>query len=467
MPIPVVPGVNDLQSQFPVVAKEWHPTKNDFLKPSDVARKSLRKVWWQCCNYPDHEWVATIADRTTGTGCPVCAGRKVLEGFNDLRFTEPKIAKEWHPTKNGDLKPTDVQRGTHKKVWWQCSKYPDHEWENLINSRVNNGSGCPFCAGNKVLRGFNDLQTTDPEIAKEWHPTKNGDLKPTDVQRGTDKKVWWQCSKYPDHEWITNIYNRSINHGCLFCSGQKVLKGFNDLGSQEPELAGEWHPTKNGEQKPSDFTRSSGAKVWWQCSKYPDHAWDARINSRIQGSDCPICRGLSVLENFNDLQSQFPEVAKEWHPTKNGDLKPNEVARFSDKKVWWQCSKTPEHEWSAKITNLTVLSQGCPFCAEYGFNPEKDAWFYLMERPGEQQFGISNFITDRLKTHESNGWVLLEHTKPASGQKVLDAEKVFKKWLKKEIGLMEGTTENWSTTKMEVQSLAELKARSGIETDLF
>ena len=52
-------------------------------------------------------------------------------------------------------------------------------------------------------------------------------------------------------------------------------------------------------------------------------------------------------------------------------------------------------------------------------------------------------------------------------RKVLDTEKAIKKWLKKEIGLMEGTTENWSTTKMEVQSLAELKARSGIETDLF
>ena len=52
-------------------------------------------------------------------------------------------------------------------------------------------------------------------------------------------------------------------------------------------------------------------------------------------------------------------------------------------------------------------------------------------------------------------------------RKVLDTEKAFKRWLKKEIGVMEGTTENWSTTKMEVQSLAELKARSGIETDLF
>ena len=90
-----------------------------------------------------------------------------------------------------------------------------------------------------------------------------------------------------------------------------------------------------------------------------------------------------------------------------------------------------------------------------------------MQRPGEQQLGITNELDVRRKTHERNGWTLVEHTEPASGQKVLDTENAFKKWLKKEIGLIKGTTENWSTTSMEVQSLAELKARSGIETDLF
>ena len=109
------------------------------------------------------------------------------------------------------------------------------------------------------------------------------------------------------------------------------------------------------------------------------------------------------------------------------------------------------------------MGSGCPICAETGFNPGKDAWFYLMGRPGEQQLGISNVLTNRLRKHETNGWNLIEHTSvPSKGQKVLDIEKAFKKWLKDEIGLMEGTTENWSTTKMEVHSLAELKARSGI-----
>ena len=119
------------------------------------------------------------------------------------------------------------------------------------------------------------------------------------------------------------------------------------------------------------------------------------------------------------------------------------------------------------VCNRTNHGQGCPKCAKYGFNPDKDAWFYLMQRAGEQQFGITNDLPTRLRVHKRNGWVLLEKTGPASGQRVLEIETTFKRWLKKNVGLVEGTTENWATTSMEVQSLAELKARSGIETDLF
>ena len=247
----------------------------------------------------------------------------------------------------------------------------------------------------------------------------------------------------------------------------KPTLGVNDLQSQCPDITKEWHSSKNGDLKPMEVTRSSRKKVWWQCRTHPDHEWNAKVADRSNGIGCPICSNKKVLAGFNDLQSTEPDLAKEWHQTRNGGLKPTEVTRSSSKKIWWQCSTHPDHEWDAVVASRST-GTGCPICAEYGFNPDKNAWFYLMERPGEQQLGISNVIIDRLRTHELNGWNLIEHTtEPALGQKVLDTEKAFKKWLKDEIGLMDGTTENWSTTKMEVQSLAELKARSGIETDLF
>jgi hypothetical protein len=56
---------------------------------------------------------------------------------------------------------------------------------------------------------------------------------------------------------------------------------------------------------------------------------------------------------------------------------------------------------------------------------------------------------------------------PYPGDEVLALEKKLKKWLRNQVGLVPGTHENWFTASLEVQSLAELKARSGVETDLF
>jgi hypothetical protein len=448
-------GINDLQSQFPEIAGEAYG-----WDPETVRKGSQKKVWWQCNNHPDHKWDAVINDRTgKGQGCPICAGNKILIGFNDLQTLEPKIAKEWHPTRNGDLKPIEVARSSNKKIWWKCNKHPDHEWDAKIADR-SNGSGCPFCAGHKVLAGFNDLESKYPGIAAEAY-----DWNPKTVTAVSGRKKQWkgQCG----HIWCASISSRISGTGCPICVGKQVLEGFNDLQTLEPKIAKEWHPTRNGDLKPIEVARSSNKKIWWKCNKHPDHEWQARIADRSFGKGCPVCKGLKVLKGFNDLQTLEPEIATEWHPTRNGDLKPTEVARSSDKKVWWQCSKHPGHEWDAIVKSRSD-GRGCPICCEYGFSTVEDAWFYLMQRPGEQQFGITNNLQDRIKSHERNGWTLIEHTSfPSNGQIIFHTEKAFKQWLKKEIGLVKGTTENWSTTLMEVQSLAELKARSGIETDLF
>ena len=132
---------------------------------------------------------------------------------DSLEYCNKSIAKEWHKTKNGSLTPKDVVPGSHKKVWWVCSK--KHNWEASIDKR-NNGRGCPYCAGKKACID-NCLKTINPKLAKEWHPTKNGSLTPKDVTPGSSKKVWWQCSKNKSHEWKAIIYNRNKGKGCLYC----------------------------------------------------------------------------------------------------------------------------------------------------------------------------------------------------------------------------------------------------------
>ena len=345
-----IKGYNDLATINPKLAREWHPTKNGNLTPSDITVRSNRFVWWRC--EKGHEWQAMVYDRTNGCNCPICSGRKVLIGYNDLATTNSKLASEWHPTKNGDFKATDVTRGSDKKVWWQCEK--GHEWQATISSR-NSGHGCPYCANQLVLKGYNDLATINPNLAKEWHPIKNGDLTPYDVMPGSNKKVWWfgKCG----HEWEAAISSRSSGRGCPYCAGQKLLIGYNDLATSNPKLAKEWHPTKNGSLTPYDVMPGSNKKVWWQCEK--GHEWENSVNVRNGGHNCPYCANQLVLKGYNDLATINPNLAKEWHPTKNGNLTPYDVMPGSNKKVWWQCEKG--HEWQANISSRNK-GAGCAEC---------------------------------------------------------------------------------------------------------
>ncbi len=199
-----------------------------------------------------------------------------------------KLVSEFHATKNGDSKPEDFTHGSGKKVWWQCPKGEDHEWESEIKSR-SNGSGCPFCSGRKAGKS-NNLLALNPKLASEWHPTKNGDSRPEDFTPGSDKKVWWQCPAGDDHEWETTINQMSGGSGCPFCSGRRADK-LNNLLALNPKLASEWHPTKNGDSRPEDFTPMSNKKVWWQCVEGEDHEWETTIANRSGGTGCPFCAG--------------------------------------------------------------------------------------------------------------------------------------------------------------------------------
>lgn len=283
---------------------------------------------------------------------------------NTLSIVRPDLVVEWHPTKNGDLTPADVTPGSNRKVWWQCTK--GHEWQSQVRSRAINGSRCPFCSGKKTLAGVNDLATSHPNLAKEWHPTKNGDLKPTDVTAGTRRKVWWVCEH--GHEWTTSVMARSQGSGCPICAKTATTRECNNLSITHPELVKEWHPTKNKTLTPESVTRGSRAKVWWICDK--GHEWEATISSRARGHGCPYCSGRMAISGVNDIATTHPEIAKEWHPTKNSTLTPEMVLHGSKQQIWWMCDKG--HEWSNTVSNRTYSKAGCPYCANQkvwpGFN---------------------------------------------------------------------------------------------------
>jgi len=339
-----------------LLLSQWDKSMNGELTAHDVSYGSHKKVWWRC--KADHLWEAPVYSRTTSSsGCPYCKGRKLPIPSKTLASEFPELLKEWHPTLNQNVFPDKIAPYTHQKVWWKCSK--GHEWQAQVNSRVR-GTGCPYCSNRRIIVGENDLATTHPEIAAQWHPTKNGTRTPRGVVGGTRIKVWWRCSK--GHEWQAEIRSRtSADHGCPVCDGKVVIPGENDLASAFPAIAAQWHPTRNGSLTPDQVTPYSNRKAWWICDK--GHEYYSFISHRVQNSSgCPYCDGKLVMPGFNDLATKAPWLCSEWEQDLNGSLTPQMVTAGSHKKVWWRCSEG--HVWKAVISSRTGKRQhGCPVCA--------------------------------------------------------------------------------------------------------
>ena len=272
----------------------------------------------------------------------------------------PELADQWHPTKNGDFKPCDVAAGSHEKVWWTCSK--EHEWYAETRTRTKRGHGCPFCSGQRSCSD-NCLATTHPELASQWHKTKNNYLTPNNVVSGSEKMVVWQCPIKKEHEWVATIRNRAkIGSGCPYCAGKKPCRD-NCLATTHPKLASQWHKTKNKDLTPNDVTAGSRKMVVWQCPTKKEHEWTTKIIRRKRGDGCPYCSKRKICPD-NCLATTHPELASQWHKTKNKDLTPNDVAAGSSKMVVWQCPTKKEHEWASAIGSRSCGGNGCPYCKE-------------------------------------------------------------------------------------------------------
>lgn len=399
MPNKLVVGVNDFKSwcihnNRIDLLNEWDNIKNGKNNPNNTMYGSSYKAWWICKKGHSFQTVMYQRAKIDGSSCPICSNRKILVGYNDLATTHPQLSREWHPTKNGKLTPNEVTCGSLKKVWWFLQyndpftrKHFDFEWEAIISNRALKGSGCPFLAG-RLWTGFNDLETVNPTLAKEWNFEKNKCL-PSQIGANDNRLFWWKCSSC-EFEWKAKVSNRNIlNHGCPICgkikqaisSRRTAVKLKKSLADTNPRLSKEWHPTKNGDLTPYNITSGSSDKVWWllpyddpNTGKHFDFEWKATIASRSAGCGCPFLQGR-LWKGFNDLTVTNPEIVKFWHSGRN-KKSPDCFTKGSHAKVWWlgNCGHEFESEISKQCTHFS-----CPICAKEQSSsfPEQAIYFYI------------------------------------------------------------------------------------------
>jgi hypothetical protein len=314
-----------------------------------------------------------IEANAPGQRCPKCAviRRARTQAKPDpgrsLEDLMPALANEWHPSLNGDLTPADVHPGSTVRVWW-CCRECQHEWATPVHSRGRKGGGCPPCgvvrrgvlrATPKPGESFGDLY---PEVAAEWHPMRNGDLKPTDVKPGSQKKVWWQC--HQGHEWRVAPAHRRRGERCPECAAHQssitrsTPKAGRSLAELYPEIAAEWHPKKNNPLTAADVKPGSRKKRCWKCREY-GHDFETSPDKRTRrGDGCPTCRykrssrTKATPKPGESLAEKDPELAKEWHPRLNGTITPFDVRPRGRASAWWKCRLG--HVWKAKIAPRAV-----------------------------------------------------------------------------------------------------------------
>ena len=255
-----IPGVNDIQSQFPEIAAEaygWDAT--------GFSARSNKKMPWLCNN--GHEWEAVIANRTRERGgqCPYCSGKRPILGETDLQTKYPEVAAE-----ADGWKATTVTCKSHKKLTWKCSL--GHKWIARVADRTPpESTACPYCSGRLPIIGKTDLLTLRPDIAAQsdgWNPAE--------VTIACNDKKSWICSL--DHRWQAPVYSRTQNKsGCPVCAGKVVLSGFNDLATTDPALA------REARFDPTTVTAGSGKKLPWECNAR--HQWRAVVSSRSTGEE--------------------------------------------------------------------------------------------------------------------------------------------------------------------------------------
>lgn len=399
---------------------EWNWDKNFDFDPGKLSIGSNKKVWWKCNK--GHEWQAIISNRYKGRGCPICGNRQVLVGYNDLATICPTVAVEWHPDKNKPLAPSSVVFSSSKKVWWLCSF--GHEWQAKIIDRIKeNGTGCPYCSGRRAIPGVNDLVTLRPDMLEEWNYTRNTNISPSDISPGSGLSVWWVCKKGHEWKASINNRTKEKATGCPKCRQQyhtsfpeKAIAFY--LKRVFPDTLENYHPDtfrgkeldifipsksiaveydgayahKNIERDIEKDRLCVGAGIQlihireYECPDISDSpaiyyrlskdkwtslddairfifkALSAEPSFQIdnQADQAEIYDFMDIQEQEDSLATRNPELANEWHPVKNGVLRPDHVAAHSNVTVWWQCKKG--HEWKAQI-NSRARGNGCPYCS--------------------------------------------------------------------------------------------------------
>ena len=224
----------------------------------------------------------------------------MLTGYNDLLAKNPELAEEW--SESNERGPDEVRYNSRSTALWKCLTCHG-EYSYIVGDRKTGDDACPYCNDRKVLTGYNDLLTKNPELAKEW--SENNESGPDAVRYNSRSTALWKCPTcHGEYSYIIGV-RKTEDDACPYCSDRKILPGYNSFKVKHPDLMEEWCWVENIfiEVDPDQILDTDNQEVWWLCKlcgrKYPMSVKKRLIKQKRGHNPCPQCNGRRWRRIFN------------------------------------------------------------------------------------------------------------------------------------------------------------------------
>lgn len=193
----------------------------------------------------------------------------------------------------------------------------------------------------------------------------------------SSKVICWKCSNGHTFKGkISTVFRRK--NKCFYCTGRAIASGENDLQTLYPDLASEFDILQNGITPDKISPKDTKAYIWTCKNKHP--SFRQQVNHRVtRQTICPYCSGRKIIKGLNDLETLYPEIAKEWDIEGNGGVLPQDVSAYTYNSYKWICPKG--HSYAKKVVHRTRYHKpiDCPKCvkAKSTSFPEQAIYFYV------------------------------------------------------------------------------------------
>ena len=353
-----------LSTSNPELCKEWDYNKNAPLTPDQVSSGSGRKVWWKCAE--GHNWSAIVNNRSRGSKCPYCANRthflygdhhRLIVGENDLETWckqnhREDIIFEYDIEKNGGLLPCSIKYGSGKKIWWTCSEC-GNSWCAPVNNRTSHNAGCPECK-RKYGTSFCE-QAVYYYVKQLFSDAINGD-----VHLGVELDIFIP-SISTAVEYDGEIWHKSNKKVFLDDKKSKtcVENGITLIRIREPNI-----PAVDNcfcLVRNDSVSDKSLSIVIEELLHYLNPNIEILVD--VSNDNSYILAQYATKQYKNSLAYCYPEIAKKWHPIKNGMLTSDKISKMSAHKVWWKDDCGHEYNMAVNLKTRSDKPSGCPICA--------------------------------------------------------------------------------------------------------